>query len=66
MALTLTLILTLTLTLALTLTLTLTLTRPPRAANSAFAETCKFAGLYLGTLVAGTPLTTYYLLTTDY
>jgi len=26
----------------------------PRATNSAYAETCKFVGLYLGTLVAGT------------
>ena len=26
---------------------------PPRASNSAFTETCKFTGVYLGTLVAG-------------
>ena len=40
--------------------------RAPRAANSAFSETCKFVGLYLGTLVAGALLTTYYLLLTTY
>ena len=29
---------------------------PPRASNSAFTETCKFAGVYLGTLVAGSEI----------